>query len=115
VGVTYDGNGTNFAISVKSPRPLGCASSIWTIETQIRLEAKKAFVWHFYLPRVPPARDAAAVVQGPSTAQGAQSSLMRAHLPAAEEPNYVVEASMTSRNAVERPALTAIRRDMTRA
>lgn len=38
-----------------------------------------------------------------------------AHLPAAEEPDYAVEASMTSRNAVERPALTAIRRYTTRA
>jgi hypothetical protein len=45
--------------SVKSPRSLGCASSIWTIETQIRVEAKKAFAWHCCMPRGPPSRDAA--------------------------------------------------------
>jgi hypothetical protein len=39
----------HFAISVKQPRPLSCAASIWTIETQmrlrLRLRAKKPFVW----------------------------------------------------------------------
>jgi hypothetical protein len=50
----------------------------------------------------------------PSTTQGAQSSLLRPHLPAAEEPDYAVEASLTCRNAVERPVLTAIRSDMIR-
>jgi hypothetical protein len=43
------------------------------------------------------------------------AAILHAHLRAAEEPDYALEAPMTSRNAVERPALTAIRRDMTRA
>jgi hypothetical protein len=39
------------------------------------------------------------------------ASRVDAHQPAAEESAHAMEASMTSRNAVARPALTAIRRD----
>ncbi|MCU1531080.1 MAG: glycogen debranching protein [Arthrobacter sp.] len=57
LGVTYDGNGTNFAIFSQVAAAIKLCLVDMDDRTADRLEAKKAFLWHCYLPRVPPARD----------------------------------------------------------
>jgi len=66
LGATYDGNGTNFAIfSGAATAVTLCLFDKDDVETQVRLAAPDAFVWHCYLPRILPGQKYGYRVDGP--------------------------------------------------
>ncbi|MCU1522944.1 MAG: hypothetical protein JWN19_3329 [Arthrobacter sp.] len=93
--VTYDGTGTNFAIFSRVAAVIRlCLFDLDHRNADPGGGQESLCLALLYASRASVQRCGCT---GPSTAQGALSSLLRAHLPAADEPDYAVEASTTSR------------------